>query len=101
MTPEQRLALIQAKIGSPAATPPKPKGLHCAATGDPSAVKPNARLPATGGHWRCRGLRMKDRTTVRATALETTPKEAEWRPEFRKGEHWLTRVAEKWRKVGR
>lgn len=98
MTAEERMALIRAKAAR-RGSPYKASGLFLAANpGMESAVKPNAHLPPSGGHWRCRGLRMKDRTTVRATRLEGAPEAREWRPKFRKGKHWLTRIAEGWAK---
>ena len=64
MTRDERLALIRGKrCGSGAAY--KAPGLFLASNPEAaSAVKPNARLAPTGGHWRCRGLRMKGRTVA-------------------------------------
>jgi hypothetical protein len=90
------MALIRVKA-SRGGSPYKAPGLFLAANpGTESAVRPNARLPRSGGHWRGSGFgRMKDWTTVRATAIEGRPKGGEWRPEFRKGAHYLTRIAER------
>lgn len=98
MNTASRLELIRAKArgGAEKTIVTTGRGMAVAETGAPSAVKPNAHLPPSGGYWRCQGIRMKGRTVAgHVTALEVVPEAKEWRPSHRHTAHPLTRIAEK------
>lgn len=101
MTAAQRLELIRTRLGRVTNNAIHPRGMHVAATGAPSAVKPNAKLPPSGGYWRGKGFgQMKGRTLgpKNATWLRHEPEQAEEKPlgeRNRTEVSPLTRIAEK------
>lgn len=91
------IAKLARKRGSCA--PMKAQGLAVAAGAKP-VTRPLGKVPPiTGGEARyaCQGLNLWWHTG-RASPVEPVAKAKQWRPKFRKGKHWLTRVAEGWRK---
>lgn len=69
----------------------KPVGMSAAKAGQ-TAVKLHAWRAPTRGNVYARGFGCYQDGSV--TAGATVREAKDWRPKFRKGEHWLTRIAE-------
>lgn len=99
-----RMEMIARLAGRKTAAPTtKPAGLYASANPDERATrkKPFDRTtrPKRGARWGWYGAEIGHPEHRRKQWLGAPDeRDADWRPEFRKGKHWLTRVAEGWRR---
>ena len=99
-----RMELIARLAGKRTATlPAKPAGLHVTAHPEEKATRKKpfdrAVYNKRGGRsgWFIADIENPAHRRKKWVACADA-KAADWRPKFRKGKHWLTRVAEGWRK---
>jgi hypothetical protein len=99
MDAAQRLALIRSRCRSHTDAAPKPKGIHAAATGMPSAVRKNGPWITTSqGVPGCNYgvlLYSPERRKKWVQESEEMPRR-EWQPKPRRGIHALTKIADRW-----
>jgi hypothetical protein len=98
MTAAERLKLIRSKVKPIAPAMPKPAGLYAASHPGHEARKPKPLAPLTRKEWRSgfgpsQGWKVPEWVGVPEMRTQGGFKDG-----HRHGKHWLTRVAEGWRR---